>query len=90
MKAEELYVYALYLIQKQVQENSTVFIFADVMCKLWPFILRVAPLLSSKIKGALSVMHAKGHSLDCQVINICQRKNVLLLQYENNLMFLMR
>ncbi|XP_057296113.1 uncharacterized protein LOC130625046 [Hydractinia symbiolongicarpus] len=39
----------------------------DVMCKLWGFIKRKEPGLALKTKPALSVMHAKGHSLNCQV-----------------------
>ena len=41
------------------------FCIADVMCKLWKFIKRVYKQVFEKIKPALSVMYAKGHSLEC-------------------------
>ena len=69
MKRGELYAYALYLIKYHMIPNKVEFVFADIMCKLWKFFVRVEPGLSSSIKGALSVMHAKGHGLDCQVNN---------------------
>ena len=43
------------------------FVFADVMCKLWGFMKEKQPSIEFGIQPALSVMHAKGHSLDCQV-----------------------
>jgi len=43
------------------------FCWSDVMYKLWKFVERVEPELVGKMKPALSVMHAKGHSLQCQV-----------------------
>lgn len=67
MKRGELYGYALFLIKNFMVPNRVEFVFADVMCKLWKFLKRVAPKVCSEVKGALSVMHAKGHSLDCQV-----------------------
>ena len=67
MKRGELYAYALYLIKQHALPNHVEFIFADVMCKLWKFLKKVDPSVVAHLKGALSVMHAKGHSLDCQV-----------------------
>ena len=67
MKRGEIYAYALFLIQNHAVPNNVKFVFADVMCKLWKYIKRVDPRSACKIKGALSVMHAKGHSLECQV-----------------------
>ena len=69
MQRGELYAYALYLIKYHMIPKKVEFVFADIMCKLWKFFVRVEPDLSSSIKGALSVMHAKGHGLDCQVNN---------------------
>ena len=44
------------------------FCFADVICKLWGFAKKQEPAIASKLKPALSIMHAKGHSVECQVI----------------------
>lgn len=67
MKRGEIYAYPMYLLQTFIIPNNTTFIFADVMCKLWPYMCRIDSTVSTKIKGALSVMHAKGHNLSCQV-----------------------
>lgn len=64
----ELFGYPLFLIKRLVEKNAPKYCFADVMCKLWGFIKRKEPGLALKTKPALSVMHAKGHSLNCQVI----------------------
>lgn len=63
----ELFGYPLFLIKRLVEKNAPKYCFADVMCKLWGFIKRKEPGLALKTKPALSVMHAKGHSLNCQV-----------------------
>ncbi|XP_066934787.1 uncharacterized protein [Clytia hemisphaerica] len=68
MHQGELFGYSLYLIKHHMLPNNVKFIFADVMCKLRKFIERVDPETAKKFTGALSVMHAKGHSLDCQFI----------------------
>ena len=47
--------------------NSVQYCYADVMCKLWKFAKEREPDLTHKLLPALSVMHAKGHALDCQV-----------------------
>ena len=67
MKYGKLYGYALYFIRYQIIPGKVKLVFAAVMCKLWKFLKRVEPEMSNQIKGALSVMHAKGHSLECQV-----------------------
>ena len=67
MMQGELYCYPLYLMKNFMVPNGVEYAFADVMCKLWKFVQRVDPEVASKIKPALSVMHAKGHSLKCQV-----------------------
>ena len=70
MKRGEIYGYPLYLVKHHMVQRNVSYCFADVMCKLWPFIMRVEPDMKEKIIPALSVMHAKGHSLQCQV-NCC-------------------
>ena len=62
MKRGEIYAYPMYLLQTFIIPNNTTFIFAGVMCKLWPNLCGMDPIISKKIKGALSVMHAKGHN----------------------------
>ncbi len=63
----EVFGYPYFLINKFMIPNRTKFCFADVMCKLWPFMVRDDASIQAAIKPALSIMHAKGHSLDCQV-----------------------
>ena len=67
MKQGELYAYPLYLIKHFMVPRKVEFVFADVMCKLWKFIERIEPGSTTLINPALSVMHAKGHSIECQV-----------------------
>eukprot|EP00111_Clytia_hemisphaerica_P010019 TCONS_00029297-protein len=67
MKRGEIYAYPAYLLTTFILPNNVEFLFADVMCKLWIYLSKLDPSLTSKIKGALSVMHAKGHNLNCQV-----------------------
>uniref|UniRef100_A0A7M5U8G7 CxC3 like cysteine cluster domain-containing protein n=1 Tax=Clytia hemisphaerica TaxID=252671 RepID=A0A7M5U8G7_9CNID len=64
----EVFGYPYFLIKECMIKNGTNFCFADVMCKLWPFIVRDDASIKTKIKPALSIMHAKGHSIDCQVV----------------------
>lgn len=67
MKRGEIYAYPAYLLTNFILPNKVEYLFTDVMCKLWPYLCKVDSNLPSKIKGALSVMHAKGHNLRCQV-----------------------
>jgi len=67
----EIYAYPLYLQKELCTENSTFFC-ADIMCKYWPYLIKVCqacpelrPLLS--MKPFLSVMHAKVHGIKCEV-----------------------
>ncbi|XP_066932550.1 uncharacterized protein [Clytia hemisphaerica] len=64
----ELFGYPMFLLTNFMVQRNITYCFADVMCKLWPFVVRNEPFLQDKIKPALSVMHAKGHALECQVI----------------------
>lgn len=68
MKQGELYGYAMFIIKALSAENHVEYVWADVMCKLWKFLKRIDPSLCQSIKPALSTMHAKGHSIQCQVI----------------------
>ena len=67
MHQGELYGYSLYLIKHHMLPQRVKFVYADVMCKLYKFVKRLDPDTARKFTGALSVMHAKGHGLDCQV-----------------------
>ena len=64
----EIFGYAVYLMKNFVIPDSIPVVFADVMCKLWGNAIKTLPELTETTRGALSVMHAKGHSLQCQVI----------------------
>lgn len=72
MFAGEQYGYALFLHKFLSAALQMRFIWQDIMCKYWPWLKRVVvkfPELSNLLNSsrALSVMHAKAHSLDCQV-----------------------
>uniref|UniRef100_A0A7M5UXB5 CxC3 like cysteine cluster domain-containing protein n=1 Tax=Clytia hemisphaerica TaxID=252671 RepID=A0A7M5UXB5_9CNID len=64
----EVFGYPYFLIKESMIPNGTRFCFADVMCKLWPFMVRDDASIKESIKPALSIMHAKGHSIECQVV----------------------
>ncbi|XP_057310731.1 uncharacterized protein LOC130648685 [Hydractinia symbiolongicarpus] len=64
----ELFGYPLYLMKTFMAEKNVKFCFADVMCKLWKFVKQHEPSLRSLLRPALSVMHAKGHALNCQIL----------------------
>lgn len=63
----ELYGYPLYVINHIASNQNVKFYFADVMRKLWKFVKRYAPSIAKEIIPALSVINAKGDSLDFQV-----------------------
>ncbi len=72
MFAGEQYGYALFLHKQLLEDLKMRFIWQDIMCKYWPWLEKVCkkfPDWSSLLETskALSVMHAKAHSLDCQV-----------------------
>ena len=72
MFAGEQYGYALYLHRALSSKWNMQFVWQDIMCKYWPWLERLCekmPELSQLLSNrkAFSVMHAKGHSLDCQV-----------------------
>lgn len=56
-------------------KQNVKFVFADVICKLWNFMVRLDPTIGERANGALSVMHAKGHNLECQVSLVLIKKN---------------
>jgi len=73
MFAGEQYGYALYLHRALSSKWNMQFVWQDIMCKYWPWLERLCekmPELSQLLSNrkALSVMHAKGHSLDCQIV----------------------
>lgn len=64
----ELFGYPLYLIKEFMVPKKVEYCFADVMCKLWKFIMNREPSVEKAINPGLSVMHANGHAFDCQVL----------------------
>ena len=73
MKRGEIFAYSHFIVRNFVLPNNITLMFADVMCKLYKYLCRVEPRFEKNLKGALSVMHAKGHSINCQV-----RKNLTI------------
>lgn len=76
MFAGEQYGYALFLQTFLHHAVEMKFIWQDIMCKYWPWLKKVATKIPYVQKlldtsSALSVMHAKAHSLDCQVNIFC-------------------
>jgi len=67
MKQGELYGYPLYIMKHHMLPRKVEFAWSDVMCKLWGFAKRIEPSIAEDLNPALSVMHAKGHSLECQM-----------------------
>eukprot|EP00795_Rhopilema_esculentum_P016199 gene16199-7570_t len=73
MFAGEQYGYALFLHQLLFGEVRMRFIWQDIMCKYWPWLEKVASKFPDKsalldTNKALSVMHSKAHSLECQLV----------------------
>lgn len=66
----EIYNYAYYLQKNVLAGNNTMFMWYDVICQYWPWLVKHDQVLSNKIKPGLSVMHAKAHCWTCQV-NMC-------------------
>lgn len=64
----EIYGYAHYLRKVLLVPRKVKFIWYDVICKFWPWLLKQDPTTASTMKPALSVMHAKAHSWTCQVM----------------------
>ncbi|XP_067301005.1 uncharacterized protein [Pseudorasbora parva] len=67
----EIYAYPLYLQKELCTENATFFC-ADIMCKYWPYLIKVCqacPELRNllNMKPFLSVMHAKVHGIKCEI-----------------------
>ena len=72
MFAGEQYGYALFLHKALSDKLNIKFLWQDIMCKYWPWLERVTCKLPEFMhllatSKALSVMHAKAHSLECQV-----------------------
>ncbi|XP_066912425.1 uncharacterized protein [Clytia hemisphaerica] len=68
MKRGEIFAYSHFIVRNFVLPNNITFMFSDVMCKLYKYLCRAEPKVVQHLKGALSVMHAKGHSINCQIV----------------------
>lgn len=66
----ELFAHSMFLMKTFMLPRNVKFAYADVMCKLWNFTIRHETSFIDHIQPALSVMHAKGHALDCPVLMI--------------------
>ncbi|XP_048581069.1 uncharacterized protein LOC116618759 isoform X1 [Nematostella vectensis] len=62
----EIYGYAHYLQTTYFLPKEVEFFWYDVVCQYWPWLRMHDPDTASKMKPALSVMHAKAHSWNCQ------------------------
>ncbi|XP_048586080.1 uncharacterized protein LOC116618382 isoform X3 [Nematostella vectensis] len=62
----EIYGYAHYLQTTYFLPKEVEFFWYDVVCHYWPWLRMHDPDTASKMKPALSVMHAKAHSWNCQ------------------------
>lgn len=74
----EIFAYPLYL-QRHVSSKPVTFFASDVACKYWSYIQKVVkkcPELGELVnmRPFLSVFHAKGHQIKCEV-----RKHVVVL-----------
>lgn len=67
MHRGEIYGYAHYLQTNYLIPNGAEYIWYDVVCMYWPWLLKNGSDTVAKMKPALSVMHAKAHSWSCQV-----------------------
>lgn len=66
----EVYGYAHYLQLNHFIPKNVKFMWYDVICKYWPWLCKNDIEASTKMKPALSVMHAKAHAWYCQVSSI--------------------
>ncbi|XP_062330454.1 uncharacterized protein LOC134031008 [Osmerus eperlanus] len=68
----EIFAYPLYL-QKELHATENIRFFAmDVACKYWPYLEKVAGVVSSlqgllDMKPFLSIMHARAHATKCEI-----------------------
>ena len=67
----EIFGYAYYLQKHFMASQSTSFMWYDVMCKYWNWLMARDPFLADQMKPALSVMHGQIHQTSCQVITTC-------------------
>ena len=67
MKQGELFGYAYHLQSTFMTKNSVKYIWSDVACKYYPWLQKIDSELSKTMIPALSTMHAKAHSSQCQV-----------------------
>ena len=64
----EIYGYAHYLHRVFCLPRKVQFLWYDVVCKYWPWLIKKDPVTAQVMKPALSVMHAKAHSWSCRCI----------------------
>lgn len=81
----EMYGYAHYLQEKKMMPDKVKFMWYDVICKYWPWLIKQDPATANVMKPGLSVMHAKAHSWSCQA---CQAlyivaKLILFISFHN-------
>ena len=63
----EIYgLYAHYLQKEKMVPRNVKFMWYDVICKYWPWLIKQDPTAASVMRPGLSVMHAKAHSWSCQ------------------------
>ena len=74
----ELFGYPLYLMKFFMEPKGVQFCFADVICKLCGFAKKHKPVVADNLKPALSIMHAKGHSVECHVILVLIQSGTVL------------
>ena len=75
----EVYGYAHYIQVTDMVLRKVSFFWEDVVCKYWPWLEKKDPVVATKMKPALSVMHGKAHSWSCQVNRNMQHFNIFIL-----------
>lgn len=71
----EIFAYPFYVIQSIAKQCKIDFVCQDVICRFWPWLAKVRPMLANEVgvqataemRPFLSVMHAKAHDWACQV-----------------------
>jgi len=64
----ELYGYAHYIQVKKMVPARVAYFWEDIVCKYWKWAKKAGGVEGSRMRPALSVMHAKAHNWTCQVI----------------------
>lgn len=63
----EIYSYVHYIQKHVLTRNNTMFLWYDVVCHYWPWLIKHDPVLANQTKPGLSVLHAEAHSWTCLV-----------------------